>query len=277
MRKSRIKAKLERNEPVVITGLNLIDPSVYELTSLMGVDGIWMDMEHHAVSLETASNLMRVARNGASDIVVRPAKGEFMRMQRMLEAGAQAIMYPRCDDAQEAAAVVTWMKFPPLGERGFDGGGPDMPYCSMPMDQYVRQANEETLLVLQIEQPNAVACVDQIAAVDGVDVLFVGKADLSLRCGVPGQTDHPSIRDAIRKTAKAAKKAGKHWGCPSGSVAQTQELLEMGARLIGYQCDIVMIKNALQQMQHDLSPLGFTFDNRLETTSNSSAAERPLL
>jgi len=215
---------------------------------------------------------MRAARVGASDIVARPAKGEFMRMQRMLEAGAQAIMYPRCDDAQEAAEVVQWMKFPPQGTRGFDGGNPDMPYCSMPMDQYLQQANEQTLLVLQIEQPNTVEHVEEIAAVEGVDVLFVGKADLSIQLGVPGQMDHESVRAAIRKTAQAAENAGKHWGCPRGLIEQTRELLDMGARFIAQNADIVMIKTALEQMQRDLSPLGFTFDNRLDRASGTGIA-----
>ncbi|MCH2114815.1 MAG: aldolase/citrate lyase family protein [Pirellulales bacterium] len=248
---------------MLITALHLTDPSIHELTSLMGFDGIWLDMEHHTFSLETASSLMRAARVGAADIVARPAKGEFMRMQRMLEAGAQAIMYPRCDDAREAAEVAKWMKFPPLGKRGFDGGNPDMPYCTMPMDQYVRQANEQTLLVLQVEQPNTVEEVEEIAAVEGVDVLFVGKADLSLQGGVPGQMDHESVRDAIHKTAQAAKNSGKHWGCPSASVQQTEELLGMGARFIAHNADIVMIKNALEQMRSNFAPLGFTFDDRI--------------
>ncbi len=111
MRPSRIKAKLQQNEPVLVHHPHLIDPSIYELTSLMGFDGIWMDMEHHTYSLETAAGLMRAARVGSADIIARPAKGEFMRMQRMLEAGAQGIMYPRCDDAEEAAEAVRWAKF----------------------------------------------------------------------------------------------------------------------------------------------------------------------
>ena len=135
MRTSKIKAKLKRDEPVLLTTLHLTDPSLFELTSLMGFDGIWMDMEHHGYSVETATTLMRAARVGTADIMVRPAKGEFMRMGRMLEAGAQGIMYPRCDDADEARQVVTWSKFAPLGRRGFDGGNPDMPYCTMPMDE----------------------------------------------------------------------------------------------------------------------------------------------
>ena len=90
MRPSRVKTKLKHGEPVLITCCHFIDPSVYELVSLLGFDGIWLDLEHHSTSDETASNLMRAARVGASDVIARPAKGEFMRMGRLLEAGAQA-------------------------------------------------------------------------------------------------------------------------------------------------------------------------------------------
>src|SRR5215813_8912753 len=120
MRKSRIKAKLRGNEPVLLVTLHLTDPSTYELASLMGFDGIWLDLEHHHFSVETANTLMRAARVGASDVMVRAAKGEFMRISRILEAGAQGIMYPRCDDAAEARQVLSWSKFAPLGKRGFD-------------------------------------------------------------------------------------------------------------------------------------------------------------
>src|SRR5437016_14514639 len=144
MRISRVKSKLARNEPVLLTTLHLTDPSLYELTSLMGFDGIWMDLEHHGYSLETAMTLMRAARVGSTDVMVRPAKGEFMRLGRVLEAGPQGIMYPRCADAAEAREVVAWAKFAPLGRRGLDGANADAPYCSMPVDAYVRAANEQT-------------------------------------------------------------------------------------------------------------------------------------
>src|SRR5262245_48226355 len=126
MRPSRVKAKLRRREPVLVTALHFFDPSVYELTSLLGFDGIWMDLEHHGTSLESAMSMMRAARVGVSDIMARPAKGEFMRFGRMLEAGAQGLMYPRCSNAEEAREVVSWAKFAPLGRRGFDGGNADM-------------------------------------------------------------------------------------------------------------------------------------------------------
>jgi len=260
MRKSTVKAKLARNEPVLLTTLHLTDPSVYELTSLTGFDGIWMDMEHHGYSVETATTLMRAARVGRGiDIMVRPAKGEFMRMGRMLEAGAQGILYPRCDDADEARQVVTWSKFAPLGKRGFDGGNPDMPYCTMPVDEYVREANAQTFVVIQIEDQHALENARSIAEVDGVDVLFLGPADFSILGGFPGQFNDPRIQDAIARIADAAKRAGKHWGMPTGSVEQTKKLMDVGARFLCHGADIIMIKNGLEQIQRQMGPLGFTF------------------
>lgn len=262
MRPSRIKAKLERGEPVLVTTLHLVDPSIFELASLMGFDGIWMDLEHHAYSLETAAGLMRAARVGSADIIARPAKGEFMRMQRMLEAGAQGIMYPRCDDAREAAEAAGWARFAPLGRRGCDGGNPDMPYLTMPIDQYVAEANRQTFLIVQIESPEALERVDEIAAVDGVDILLLGPGDYSILSGSPGRMDDQRTLDAKRKIAEAARRAGKNWGCPAGSVKQARELLDLGARLVCYQADIVMIKSGLEQVQREMGPLGFTFENR---------------
>jgi len=80
MRPSRIKAKLVRQQPVLVTSIHFSDPSIFELVSLMGFDGIWLDMERHAYSLEAANSYIRAARGGVSDVITRPAKGEFMRM-----------------------------------------------------------------------------------------------------------------------------------------------------------------------------------------------------
>jgi 4-hydroxy-2-oxoheptanedioate aldolase len=263
MHQSKVKAKLSRNEPAHCISLHLTDPSIYELAGLMGFDGIWMDLEHHAYSVETAAGLMRAARVGGADIMARPAKGEFMRMGRLLEAGATGIMYPRCSSAAEAAEVVRWSKFAPLGTRGFDGANPDAPYLALPFERYIREANEQTFVVIQIEEPAAVENAAAIAAVEGVDVLFLGPADLSILSGVPGQFDHPKMQESIKQVAAAAKSAGKHWGMPSGSLEQIQQLLDMGARFICHGCDIVMVKQGLEQAQRNLAPLGFTFNNRL--------------
>jgi 4-hydroxy-2-oxoheptanedioate aldolase len=263
MRNSRIKAKLLRGQPVLCTLLHLIDPSVFELTSLMGFDGIWMDMEHHGYSVETASNLMRAARVGTADILVRPAKGEFMRMSRMLEMGAQGVMYPRCDNAEEARQVVRWCKFAPLGERGFDGGNPDMPYCSMDIPDYIRQANEQTFVMPQIETPSAVERAEEIAAVEGVDVIFFGPADFTVLSGVPGQFDHPLVHAAIRKIADAAKRTGKRWGTTCRDAEHAKQLLDLGAGLLCHYSDVLMVKTGLEHLQAQFRRIGFRFDNQL--------------
>ncbi len=263
MRTSRVKAKLAQNLPVLIPALHLTDPSLYELVSLLGFDAIWLDLEHHATSLESANNLMRAARVGSADILARPAKGELMRLGRLLEAGAQGIMYPRCQNAQEAAEVVRWAKFPPLGCRGFDGANPDMPYYAGSPTEYVRAANEETFVVIQVEDPQAVENSGQIARVPGVDVLFLGTADYSLACGLPGEFSHARVQDAIRSVAAAATTAGKHWGMPCSSAEHARELLAMGARFICHGCDIILLKEVFLDIQRRFSPLGFEFENRL--------------
>ncbi len=263
MRPSKIKAKLARDEPVLVTMSNLTDPSVHEMTSLMGFDGIWIDLEHHGPGLETVSHEIRATRVGTSDVIARPAKGEFMRMARLLEAGAHGIMYPRCDNAEEAAQVVRWSKFAPLGERGVDASNPDAPYSSMPLDRYIEEANQQTFLVIQLEQACAIEQADAIAAVEGVDILMLGPADFSVLSGIPGQIGHALVREAKEKIASAARNAGIHWGTTGRSVEDIRDLLEMGARFICYGNDFQIVRQGLEKIQHDCASLGFTFDNRL--------------
>lgn len=268
MRASRVKEKLNAGEPVLITCCHLIDPSVYELVSQMGFDGIWLDVEHHSTSGETAASLMRAARVGVSDIIARPAKGEFMRMGRLLEAGAQGIMYPRCESAEEATELVRWAKFAPEGERGVDGANGDNPYCYMPMPEYLKAANEQTLLIAQLESPNALEQAEAIANVPGIDVLMLGPGDLSVIAGIPYQFDHPVITNAYRRVAEAAANTGKHWGTVSSYPEHTQMLFDLGAKFICHGCDLIMIKQGMENIQERYSSLGFTFENRLNAEAD---------
>ncbi len=255
MRKSIVKQKLARKEPAIGVALHLTDPSIYEMTSLMGFDFIWMDLEHHAYGVETANNLMRAARVGTSDIMARPAKGEFMRMGRLLEAGAHGILYPRCDNADEAREVVRWSKFGPQGTRGFDSANPDNPYCLMDSVKYIEAANAETWTVIQIEDPRALEHADEIAAVDGVDVLMLGPADFSILAGVPLQFRHPKIEEALNVIKRAADRHGKSWGTTADSMQRIQELVDRGARWTCGGCDLIWVKNGLEQAKRDLGTL----------------------
>ncbi len=265
MRTSRILEKLRRDEPALLTQLHLTDESIWELASLSGFDGIWMDLEHHHYSVETANRMMRATRVGDCDIVARAARGEMMRFARLLEAGATGIMYPRCESAEEAAEIVRNAKFSPQGERGFDGGNPDMPYCTMPTAEYIEKANRETFVVIQIESPTALENVEAIADVAGVDVLFFGPSDFSILSGVAGQMDHPTIAEAVDRVAAAAAGAGKKWGTPAFSVDHARVLLDKGARFLCHGADIIFVKQGFEAMREQFSELGVHIESRLDS------------
>jgi 4-hydroxy-2-oxoheptanedioate aldolase len=168
-------------------------------------------------------------------------------------------MYPRCESAVEAAEVVQWAKFAPLGRRGADCGNPDMPYLTMPVADYVKAANEQTFIVMQLEDPEAVERADEIAAVPGIDVLFFGVGDFSVLSGFPGRFDHPQVEEAVKRVAAAARKAGIHWGMPCFSPEHGRKLLDMGARFLAHSADIVILKAGLERIQADFKPLGYRF------------------
>jgi 4-hydroxy-2-oxoheptanedioate aldolase len=261
MRPSRVRQRWSQGKPVLCTTNHVTDPSITELISLMGFDCIWIDMEHHATSVETANQMMRAARVGGADVLARPGKGEFMRLGRMLESGAHGIMYPRCDNAEEARQVVRWSKFAPLGERGFDGGNPDMPYCSMSMADYVRYANEQTYLMLQIESPAAVEQSRAIAEVEGVDMLFFGPGDFSVLSGKAGQFDSDTLVRARESVCKAALAAGKRFGTVAFNPEMAKRLLDIGATFLCSGADLLFIKSGLERMREQFAPLGFVFDD----------------
>jgi 4-hydroxy-2-oxoheptanedioate aldolase len=196
---------------------------------------------------------------GTADIVARPAKGEFMRMARMLEIGAQAIMYPRCECPKEAAEVVRWAKFAPLGQRGFDGANADSDYGGTPLTEYINHANRETILIIQIEERQALDQAEAIAAVPGVDLIMLGPSDFSILEGIPGEFDNPRIADAMHKVAVAAKNVGKHWACTTFSLRHAVEALELGARLIFHGADLLYLRRGFEELQKDFGKLGFQF------------------
>ncbi|MCB0686691.1 MAG: hypothetical protein KDC53_09200 [Saprospiraceae bacterium] len=259
LRKSRCLEKWSRNEPVLGITLHLVDPVVCELASVMGFDVIWVDMEHHSHSIQTVSDMMRAARVGKSDVLVRPGKAEFMQAARLLEAGAQGIMYPRCNSAEEAKKIVVNTHFPPEGERGLDGAGPDAFYGSVGLEEYLQNAREETFLVIQLEDEKGMDNAEAIAAVDGVDVLFFGPGDYSLRQGFAGQFEDPRYWSAIEHVAKVAAKMGKVWGTPAFSAEHAASLLDQGARFITYTSDLTLIRKQFITIQESFEAKGFRF------------------
>lgn len=259
MRPSRVRREWAAGRPAICTGVNLTDPAVCELVSLLGFHCIWIDLEHRTTSLETVAHMMRAARVGSADVLARPGKGEFMRMTRLLETGAHGILYPRCDDAREAAEVVRWAKFAPQGERGFNRQNPDNPYGLTAPAAYVRAANAETFIAVQIESPAAAEQARAIAEVDGVDVVFFGPADFSLLSGLPGQTNADPVLKAREHICREALAAGKRFGTLCATMEDLRRCLDMGATFLAYGADITLLRQSYEDMQQRLAALGFVF------------------
>jgi 4-hydroxy-2-oxoheptanedioate aldolase len=172
-----------------------------------------------------------------------------MRMGRMLESGATGIMYPRCSGPEEAREVVRWAKYAPIGQRGFDGAGADAPYCMMPMADYVREANSQTFVLIQLEEPGAVEQAEAVAAVPGVDMIMLGPADFTVLTGIPGQFDHASVDAAVEKIARAARNVGKHWASTTASLEHAKQMVDRGARLVFHGADVIFVKLGLEAMR----------------------------
>jgi 4-hydroxy-2-oxoheptanedioate aldolase len=245
--KSRLRSILSASGFVRVVGINRVtEPWFAELAGKLGFDVIWLDMEHRAHGYEVVDRISLACRATGMDLMVRIRKTGYTSAMRALEFGANGVMVPHCRTAEEAREWVDWTRFPPLGKRGFDGAGADGDYALTDPAEYLRERNAETFLVVQIEDREAVDCVDEIAAVNGVDLLFVGPADLSISYGVPMQREHPLVQRAIDRVANAAAKCGKWWGTVTPTPESAQKELDRGARFITCADDHFLLVKGLQ-------------------------------
>lgn len=255
MKTSNVKQIWQSGGIAIGTLVKSIDPVHTEILSQTGLDFLWIDLEHSDKSVETFANLCRASRVGNVDILARPARWEYMRMGRLLEAGAHGILYPRCESAAEARDVVRWAKFHPKGERGFDGGSADNNYGQYPANGYTENANRETWIAIQIESPAALPHLDEIAATDGIDALFFGPGDFSALSGRPGQVKHSETLKAAETVANAAISAGKIFGTLVFDMEHAALMKQMGAQLLAHSADVVYYKTAYQRLVEDYAEL----------------------
>jgi 2-keto-3-deoxy-L-rhamnonate aldolase RhmA len=162
-------------------------------------------------------------------------------------------MVPHVKSADEARWVVRNAKFHPQGLRGIDCVEPAADFGLTPLPDYIRAVNQETFIVVQIEDKEALDEIDAIAAVPGVDVLFIGAADLTQSLGIPGQFDHPEIRKARGKVAEAAAKHGKWWGCPASAEEAERLHREEGASFFGGCAVLWVVLDGLRQIRSDFT------------------------
>lgn len=256
MTPSRVLRKLRAGEFVITASVNRVtEPWLAEMIGRLGFDVIWFDMEHRAFGFDKIDGLSLACRATGIDLMVRVLKTGYTSPMRALEFGANGIMVPHCISVEEARQWVEWVRFPPLGRRGFDGAGADADFAFADPHDYLARANDEVFLVLQVEDRECVECVDEIAALPGVDMLFVGPGDLGISYGVPFQTDHPLIQNAIDRVASAAQKAGKWWGIPTDSAEQAQSFIDRGASLITAGNDHAFLMQGFQGAIKDFSRL----------------------
>ncbi len=234
MRTSKIIAKLRAGKVARVACASSPITMFPALAAHFHYDGVWVDAEHRARDPREAQTM--IANHYAADIdcLWRPATKEKNALYRLLEEGASGLMIPHVSTPDEARALVQAMKFPPLGSRGLCGGGRDANFWVGKPDDYTTQANRETFLAVQIETQEALHNLDAIAAVEGVDVLFLGPGDMSIRLGCSAAVTDPKMLEVQKQIAAACRRYGKFWGRPIGSAADAVVLIDLGARLIAF-------------------------------------------
>jgi 2-dehydro-3-deoxyglucarate aldolase/4-hydroxy-2-oxoheptanedioate aldolase len=209
------KELLAANEPIRVFAISkLPHPLVIEMFALAGgYHGFWLDLEHAFLSTEQIMMAALTARANNFDCFVRLPPSGYWQVTQCLEAGASGVMAAQIRTATQAEEFVSWCKFAPTGVRGLNVGGRDANYTHTPAAEFVQRANERVLIAIQIETASALEQVDDIAALPGVDILFIGPADLSLSLGVAGQFHDVTLWDGIERVAAAARRHNKAWGC----------------------------------------------------------------
>lgn len=251
MRRSRTLEMLRAGETVFSVKLNSTDPRVTEIAAMMGFPCIWVDMEHTANDYFVTESQIYAAKVYDTDILCRVPRGSYSDYIRPLELDAAGIMVPHIMSVEDAERVVHMTRFHPVGRRPVDGGNADARYCNIEQGEYNRQANDQRFLVFQIEDPEAMEQVDEIAAVPGYDILFFGPGDYSHSIGHSGEFNHPDVIKGFERVAEAARKHGKFAGTV-GSMAVAEERIAMGYQFLNVGADVVGLSSYFRSIADDV-------------------------
>jgi 4-hydroxy-2-oxoheptanedioate aldolase len=238
MRPSCVLAKLRSGQVATSFKLNLADARAAEIAAMAGFDCLWLDMEHVPNDLAVIEKGIWAAKAHACDVLVRVSRGSYSDYIRPLELDAAGIIVPHIMSLEDAENVVRMTRFHPLGRRPVDGGNADGAYCGIEFVEYLKQANEQRLVIVQIEDPEPLAELSAIAALPGIDMLFFGPGDFSHGIGAPGAWDDPRLVEARRQVAEAALAHGKFAGTVA-SPANLDALIALGYRFLSMGADVV--------------------------------------
>lgn len=247
MQTNQVKATLKAGKTVAGPILGEVR-SIGSLKLLMlgGYDFVFIDMEHAVYDFETVGSLVQYALAIGLCPIVRASDLTYGYIARAMDAGAQGVIVPRIETAEQAAEVVSYAKYPPLGRRGAGGDGRNG-YDKLTAAAAVESSNAEGLVVVQIESQLGVDNVEAIAATEGVDVLLIGPQDLSISLGVPGNFTDPIFLAAAQKVADACAANGKASGMVEKSAADFRRWHDMGMRFLCCNSDGNMLLTSAQR------------------------------
>ncbi len=231
-----LRSRILAGETLYGTFVALGSPTAAEICGRAGFDWVIIDLEHGAAHESDLLTSLYAVGSTPATALVRPRSADRLRIGRVLDLGAHGVMIPRIDLPEQAAEAVSFMRYPPDGTRGLalstrGAGLGELGHAD------VRAINQHIVGIIQIESPGAVDHAAEIAAIDGVDVLFVGPADLSHSMGIPGQFDDPRFLDALGRVVAAAEGAGKAAGILLFNMAVLRHHLDLGFRFIGLGSD----------------------------------------
>jgi 2-keto-3-deoxy-L-rhamnonate aldolase RhmA len=246
----QFRQRLEQGEPVLGCFLSLGSALTSEIMGSAGYDWGLIDLEHGAGSEADALGQMQGLAAAGTIAIVRVESNERQRVHRVLDFGAHGVMFPRIDTAADAVKAVAAMRYPPAGVRGVAFSNRSCGYGSN-FRPYLTSTN--LLTVIQIETQTAIDNVQEIAAVDGVDVLFVGPWDLSHSLGVLGDFEHPAFKAAVDQTVRAARAHGKALGILLPSAGELGRFHALGFRFIASGSDAVLLHLAAKSLVETLT------------------------
>ena len=223
------RSRLQNDELLLGTMLTLPSPEIAEMIAGCGFDWLFMDGEHGPLSILDWQRQMQAVGGRAACVLRVPSASE-LDIKKALDIGADGIIVPMVNDAETARQVVAWSKYPPAGQRGVGlarahGYGRDFA-------AYMERANDEVAVIVQAEHIDAVNNIDAIAAVDGIDAIFIGPYDLSASMGKTGQVDDDEVVAAIARVTEAWRKHGLAGGFFGVNAASVRSWMERGYKLI---------------------------------------------
>ena len=226
---------------------------IARLTELAGLDFVLLDTEHGAFSPDQIADLVAWYRATSVTPIVRVPQLAFAMIPRTLDTGAQGIMMPNVMNADMANQVVQAAKYAPEGRRGLGLGGSVTAYESGDFKEQTGSINAQTSIICQIESREALEELDAIASVPGVDVLWVGQADLSQSMGIPGEFDNPEFLEALREVVDCSARHGLGAGIQPGSLAQCKAWMNLGFNVVSFSVDTALYTDALSNARADIA------------------------